>query len=95
MANAIPMRHDDEFFEHNSKAGESASREIRDFVADVEALDAQIKDIQKDRRDLFTVMRSKGYDMKALRRLLAERRRDAAELEEEKALVEQYKELLL
>jgi uncharacterized protein (UPF0335 family) len=91
----VPMKDDADFREHNSKAMEVASRDLREFVSDVEALDSQIRDIQRDRKDLFTVAKSKGYDVKALRRLLAERRRDAADLAEEKALAEQYRELLL
>lgn len=91
----LPLKHDDDFKKHNQKAVESASVELREFVSEVESLDAQVKDLQRDVKDLFTVMKSKGYDAKALRRLLAERRRDAAELAEEKAMVEQYQELLL
>jgi uncharacterized protein (UPF0335 family) len=48
-----------------------------------------------DQKDLMTVAKSKGWDTKALRRLLAERKRDVADLEEERQLVEQYRNLLL
>jgi len=44
--------------------------------------------------DLLTVMKSKGYDVKALRRALKERKRDAAELEAEKAAAQMYMDLL-
>jgi uncharacterized protein (UPF0335 family) len=44
---------------------------------------------------LFTLAKSKGYDVKALRRLIAERKRDAEELEEERLAVQYYRELLL
>jgi uncharacterized protein (UPF0335 family) len=51
--------------------------------------------MRRDQKDLMTVAKSKGWDTKALRRLLAERKRDAADLEEERQLVEQYRNLLL
>jgi hypothetical protein len=40
--------------------------------------------MRRDQKDLLTVAKSKGWDTKALRRLLAERKRDAADLEEER-----------
>ena len=43
----------------------------------------------------MTVLKSKGFNMKALRRLLAERKRDAADLQEEKEVAEMYRNLLL
>jgi uncharacterized protein (UPF0335 family) len=51
--------------------------------------------MRRDQKDLMTVAKAKGWDTKALRRLLAERKRDAADLEEERQLVEQYRNLLL
>jgi uncharacterized protein (UPF0335 family) len=51
--------------------------------------------MRRDQKDLMTVAKSKGWDTKALRRLLAERKRDVADLEEERQLVEQYRNLLL
>jgi uncharacterized protein (UPF0335 family) len=72
-----------------------AASDIRNFVSEFESLDAQVADLRRDQKDLLTVIKSKGYDTKALRRLLAERKRDAADLEEERQLVEQYRNLLL
>jgi uncharacterized protein (UPF0335 family) len=51
--------------------------------------------MRRDQKDLMTVAKSKGWDTKALRRLLAERKRDAAELAEEQELVAKYRNLLL
>ena len=91
----VPLKDDDDFKKHNMKAVETASEELRLFVGDVEAIDAQVSDLSRDRQDMFTVAKSKGYDVKALRRLISERKRDAAELEEERLAVEQYRNLLL
>jgi len=51
--------------------------------------------LNRDRQDFFTLAKSKGYDIKALRTLIAERRRNAEELEEERLAVQHYRDLLL
>jgi len=91
----VPMKHDDDFLQHNSGANEAAAVELAAYVADIEAIDAQVLDLGKEKSDIFTIAKSKGYNVKALRKLLAERKRDAADLLEEKATMEHYKELLL
>ena len=91
----VPLKDDDDFKKHNMKAVDTAAEELRVFVGDVESIDAQVSDLSRDRQDLFTLAKSKGYDVKALRRLIAERKRDAAELEEERLAVQHYRELLL
>lgn len=91
----IPFKDDDDFKKHNQKATEEASKELREFVSDLESLDSQMADLQRDRQDILTVVKSKGYNVKALRKLLAERKRDAGELAEEKEVIEVYRNLLL
>ena len=91
----IPLKDDDDFKKPNMKATEAASVELRAFVSDIEALDAQAADLSREKQDIMTVVKSKGYNVKALRRLLAERKRDAADLQEEREAVEQYRDLLL
>ena len=90
----VPMKSDPEFKLHNEKATESAAKELQDFFADYEALAAQRSDVGRDMSDLLTVMKSKGYDVKALRRALAERQRDAEELRAEKEAAQMYMDLL-
>ena len=91
----VPMKHEDDFFQHNSKATEASAQELAVYVTDLEAIDAQVIDLGREKSDIFTIAKAKGYNVKALRKLLAERKRDAADLLEEKATMEHYKELLL
>jgi uncharacterized protein (UPF0335 family) len=91
----LPFKEDPDFRKHNQHAEDSASGELQDFVAGFESLDAQVADLRRDQKDLMTVMKSKGWNMKALRRLLAERKRDAGELQEEHEIVAMYRNLLL
>ena len=91
----LPFKEDEDFRKHNQKAEGSGAKELRQMVEEYESLDAQVADLRRDQKDLMTVAKSKGWDTKALRRLLAERKRDVADLEEERQLVEQYRNLLL
>jgi uncharacterized protein (UPF0335 family) len=89
------MKDDEDFRKHNQKATEAGAEELREFVSDLEAVDAQMADLQRERKDIFTVVKSRGYDVKALRKVLAERKRDAAELAEEREVMALYQQLLL
>lgn len=91
----VPLKDDDDFKKHNMKAVETAAEELRQYVSDIEAVEAQIADMNRERQDVYVVAKSKGYDVKALRRLIAERKRDAQDLADERAAVEQYRDLLL
>jgi uncharacterized protein (UPF0335 family) len=52
--------------------------------------------MRRDQKDLMTVAKSKGWDTKALRRLLAERKRDAGGTRKKSSqLVQMYRKLLL
>lgn len=75
---------------YEAAASNSFHKDVRDFIRDYQALDAEKQSISKDQRDLFVVMKSRGYNVKALRRVLAEMRRDAAELQEEKETAQLY-----
>jgi uncharacterized protein (UPF0335 family) len=92
---ALPFKEDDDFRKHNQKAEESSAEELRNFVRDTESAQDQIEDLRRDQKDLMTVMKSKGWNTKGLRRLLAERKRDADDLQEEREVVELYRNLLL
>jgi uncharacterized protein (UPF0335 family) len=92
----LPFKEDEDFRKHNQHAEEHAAAGVcRKFITEYESLDAQVADFRRDQKDLLTVVKSKGWNTKALRRLLAERKRDAGELQEERQLVEQYRNLLL
>jgi uncharacterized protein (UPF0335 family) len=83
-----------DFAEHNSKAVAGAAEDLREFVTRFEALEAEKADVAREMSDQMTVMKSRGYDVAALRRVLKERKRDRAELEAEKDTAQLYMELL-
>ena len=91
----LPFKEDEDFRKHNQKAEEAAAEELKEFVRRVEALDVELADIQREKKDAFTVLKAKGYNVKAIRRLLAERNKDAKAEEELRDAMEHYKSLLL
>lgn len=71
---------------HNSVARE----QLKSVVSRIENLNDQIADLQADRRDIFAEAKGNGLDVKAVRKLIARRKIDAQEREEQDALLELY-----
>lgn len=87
----IPMKADADFAEVERKAMESAERDLRQWLAEIEAHEAAKADVARDIRDSYMVAKSKGFNVKALRRLVAERKRDRGSEEEIQAALDLYK----
>lgn len=68
--------------------------ELRQFVERIERLEQEKKDIADQIREVFAESKSRGYDVKALRKIVALRKRDKDDIAEEEAVIEMYKEAL-
>jgi uncharacterized protein (UPF0335 family) len=68
--------------------------EIRQFVERYEALEAQKADLAREMKEVMAEAKGRGYDTKALRRIIALRKRDKDDLAEEEAILELYKQAL-
>ena len=64
------------------------------MLAQIESAIEQKKDASRDESDIYTVAKSKGYNVRALKRLVKERQRDAEELREEVDALQLYKQLV-
>lgn len=67
------------------------SNELRQFVERVERLDAEKKDLAEQQKEVMAEAKSRGYDTKVLRKIIALRKREADDIAEEEALLEMYK----
>ena len=80
------------------KAGDNAYRasaeQIRAFVERFERLEAEKKDIADQQKEVMAEAKSTGYDTKVLRKIVAERKRDADDVAEEQTVLEMYREAL-
>jgi uncharacterized protein (UPF0335 family) len=68
--------------------------ELRQFIERYERLEAEKKDIADQQKEVMAEAKSRGYDTKVMRKLIAMRKRDREELAEEEAVLELYKEAL-
>lgn len=71
-----------------------AARELRQFVDRYERLEEEKKDIAAQQKEVLSEAKGRGYDAKALRKLIALRKRDPDEVREEEAILALYKQAI-
>lgn len=64
--------------------------ELRSFIERIERLDSEKAAIGDDIKDVFTELKGRGYDAKAVRQILKLRKLDPNERTEQEAIVETY-----
>jgi uncharacterized protein (UPF0335 family) len=90
----LKFKEDPDFSAHNQRFNDVAARELKEMLEQIESAQAQKKDAARDESDIYVVAKSKGYNVKALKKLVQERRRDAEELAEERDALDLYKQLV-
>jgi uncharacterized protein (UPF0335 family) len=68
--------------------------ELRQFIERFERLDTEKKDIAEQQKEVMAEAKSRGYDTKVIRKVIALRKRDKDDIAEEEAVLEMYKEAL-
>ncbi|MGY6695377.1 MAG: DUF2312 domain-containing protein [Roseinatronobacter sp.] len=68
--------------------------ELRQFVERYEHLEAEKKDITDQQKEVMAEAKGRGYDVKALRKIIALRKRKPDEIAEEQAVLDLYLEAL-
>ncbi len=68
--------------------------ELRQFVERYEQLEAEKKDIAEQQKEVMAEAKGRGYDTKALRKIVALRKRKPDDIAEEEAVLEVYKTAL-
>ena len=68
--------------------------ELRQFIERYERLDEEKKAIAEHQKEVMAEAKARGYDTKVLRKLIALRKKDPADVSEEEAILEVYKEAL-
>lgn len=78
-----------------SNAGHNmAADRLKSIIDRIERLEEERKNLQGDIKDIYTEAKSAGFDTKVLRMLIAARKKDQAEWEEQQALLETYMKAL-
>jgi len=68
--------------------------ELRNFVERYEQLEAEKKEISDLQKETMAEAKGRGYDTKALRKLIADRKKTPDQLAEEEAILDLYRPAL-
>ena len=71
-----------------------AAAELRQFVERYEHLEAEKEDIADQQKEVMAEAKGRGYDVKALRRIIADRKKSPDQIAEEEAVLETYRAAL-
>lgn len=71
-----------------------AAGQLRAFIERVERLEEEKQTIADDIKDVYAEMKGTGFDTKAIRTIIRLRKKDAAERQEEEAILDLYKAAL-
>lgn len=71
-----------------------AADRLKSIVERIERLEEERATLQGDIKTIYTEAKSAGFDTKVLRMLIASRKKDQAEWEEQQALLETYMKAL-
>ena len=89
-----PMKDDSDFRKHNQHVYSVTADELRQFIERAETLAAEKRDIAEQEKEVFAEAKGRGYDTKALRKIVALRKRKPDDIAEEEAVLDLYKSAL-
>ncbi|QDP48421.1 MAG: putative double-stranded DNA-binding protein [Prokaryotic dsDNA virus sp.] len=70
------------------------AEELRAFIERLERLDAEKRDISDQAKDVMAECKGRGYDTKAVRKVIALRKKTRDQIAEEEAVEAMYREAL-
>lgn len=74
--------------------GGIAGDRLRSFIERIERLNEEKRGLSADIKEVFAEAKGTGFDTKIMRKIIAMRRRDKDDLDEEESLIEVYKRAL-
>lgn len=60
------------------------------LIERIERINEELKGIQDDRKDVFSEAKAVGYDVKIMRKIIADRKKQRDDLAEERAIYDTY-----
>ncbi len=76
------------------ESGHNSNQQLKAIVERIEAVEAEMKDRMEDRKEIYLEAKSNGYDVPALKAIVARRRKDQKKLAELEAMVDTYEAAL-
>jgi uncharacterized protein (UPF0335 family) len=75
-------------------SGHNSNGQLKAIVERIEAVEADMKDRMEDRKEIYLEAKSAGYDVPALKAIIARRRKDQKKLADLEAMVDTYEAAL-
>jgi uncharacterized protein (UPF0335 family) len=75
---------------HNSSAEGVVRDQLRAFVERIERLEEEKKTVADDIKEVYGELKSMGFDTKAVKKIIAIRKKDAQERTEEEMVLDTY-----
>lgn len=72
----------------------SVEDELRQFIEQFESLDVEKEEIANRQKEVLAEAKARGYDTKAMKRVISIRKKDVNEVAAEEAIFESYKQAL-
>ena len=94
MGGGTRMKETDADREVKDAAYRVTAGELRQFIERFERLDVEKTDIADQQKEVMAEAKSRGYDTKVLRLVIARRKRDRDDIAEEEAVLAMYLEAL-
>lgn len=79
---------------NSAKVANLAGDRLKSIVERIERLEEERKALSSDVKDIFQEAKSAGFDTRVLRKLLAIRKQEPAQIEEEETLLDVYRRAL-
>ncbi len=70
---------------------DATGAELRQFIERVERLEEEKAEVAEQIKEVFAEMKGRGFDVKAIRQILRERKQDPNDIAEQEAIIDMYK----
>jgi len=74
--------------------GQATREKLKQFIARIERLEAEKTELATDIREVYSEVKSFGFDTKVMRKVVSLRKQDASERAEQEALLDMYMEVV-
>lgn len=75
-------------------SNQANGQELKQYIERAERLDDEAKQVSDAKKDLFAEIKARGYDVKALKVILSERKQNPDDVAEQEAVVDLYKSVM-
>ncbi|MBO6899326.1 MAG: DUF2312 domain-containing protein [Shimia sp.] len=69
-------------------------QELKQFIERVERLELEKAEVAEQIKEVFAEMKGRGFDVKAIRTIIRERKQDPNDVAEQEAVIDMYKSAL-